>query len=662
MLSPDSDIESVTFQHAAIRGWDDIVVRRANNHVDFIQVKHTRDDNTLTFGDLVRKDKDSDQSLLGALFSGWQEIAKKHGSGILVLYTNRASGGPGTSALGVRRPALAEFTTWLVSEAQRCSRLEDFQIPSDFSDAWIEWRASFKNSTEAECLDFCRALTVVTDQPNLRDCEDGLTQQLKVTFAISDSLATSLFHALTHSLRRWTTDPAFRTVRNEDVLAAIAVVDSKDLEQCAPPPPAPFFHSRTQMAEALEAMLGQPSLAPALFLCAEPGGGKTSVLSHLINRRSSDSATAVIGLRYFAFRPITPASPIIPPDSDRYVRADRLWFGLLGQLRSQLAGRLAEYGVPIRNDFIDWPAARSHVLRLAALLAAEQGRPYVIAIDGLDHAARAVRSSKEDAVAFFDSLPSPEELHGSNVTVLLAGQPPESYPEYPPWLRTHHPLVCRIDLPGLELEDIKQLLDQPDSALPLDERAGAAQVIRDLCAGNTLESVFAACEALLCTSAEDTRHRLTDRQCRSGLQTYYENIWSHARTTIAGVPPSAMEALAAALAKCRERITAQWLTSVFAIPAMHASDWQTVLTAILPLVATDSGGVRVRHNDVRLFLHAKLASLTNDSRSNLLQLLGDSLQSTRFRSFGSSLIIAEPSGQSRPRSRLGGMLHCRVGV
>jgi hypothetical protein len=101
----------------------------------------------------------------------------------------------------------------------------------------------------------------------------------------------------------------------------------------APPPPAPFFPSRDFLLRELEKALKAPNGSPVVFLCAEPGAGKTSVVSQLANRRVDNPFDGAICLRYFAFRPITPDSPLIPPDADHFVQADRLWFSLLSQLR-----------------------------------------------------------------------------------------------------------------------------------------------------------------------------------------------------------------------------------------------------------------------------------------------------------------------------------------
>ena len=163
------------------------------------------------------------------------------------------------------------------------------------------------------------------------------------------------------------------------------------------------------MANELEALLEASDSFPVVFLTGDPGSGKTSVLSWLANRRPDTPFNSLIGLRFFCFEPIRPESPFIAPDSSR-VRPDDLWFSLLTQLREGLRGRLRALGVPLRNDLLSWQQARQHVLRLASTVSVELGRPFVIVVDGIDHAARAAQTDTRQAIEFLGSLPSPDEF------------------------------------------------------------------------------------------------------------------------------------------------------------------------------------------------------------------------------------------------------------
>src|SRR6266571_3205708 len=79
MLRPESGIESVSFQVAGVKGWDDVVIRYKDGRRDLIQVKHSRVGRNITFGDLVGTDNEH-ESLLGSLFAGWKTMKLKPGT------------------------------------------------------------------------------------------------------------------------------------------------------------------------------------------------------------------------------------------------------------------------------------------------------------------------------------------------------------------------------------------------------------------------------------------------------------------------------------------------------------------------------------------------------------------------------------------------------
>ena len=72
MLNPDSHIRYVELQKDVQLGLDDVVVTYDDGTTRFIQVKHTRAEDNLTFGDLVST-KETKSSLLGELASSWSK-------------------------------------------------------------------------------------------------------------------------------------------------------------------------------------------------------------------------------------------------------------------------------------------------------------------------------------------------------------------------------------------------------------------------------------------------------------------------------------------------------------------------------------------------------------------------------------------------------------
>lgn len=621
MLQPDSEIRSVSFQVSGIKGWDDVVVQFANRKREFIQAKHSRIGDTITFGDLVGVDENG-KSLLGELFSAWKKMKLDGENEKCVIYTNRSAGDRvGRSSAGIDRPPLFKFIVWLKSQLDSVADVKNFYPPDEWRAAWSEWLGQLNAGSEIEQLRFLKSLEVRANQEELLDLEKTVVSSLADVFQIPLERARPLMQALDSALRRWTT--THEKVTAEDVFDAMALDDDLELEHRAPPPPAPFFQSRQKSLDQIESSLRDRGGPPILFLCAEPGAGKTSLISQLVNRRVVEALHGTIALRYFAFRPITPESPLVPPDADYFIQADRLWFSFLSQLRAGLRGKLREYQVPLRNILLTWNEARSHVLRIAKRLGGEMEQPFVIAIDGIDHAARAMRYENSQAKHFFSSLPSPTEIGESPIRILLAGQPADSYPEYPSWLQSENSQVKKLSIGQLEGEDILSLLRNVKGLIPVSQEGAVVEVISRATGRNTLAVVFAVEESRTCNSVAELYERLTQRKLEEGLQEYYNSIWRHALTHIERLPIGAEIALASALCLTSERITGTLMTSAFGSLGLSCEQWNILIGFLGPLVVLDPDGFRVLHNDVRVSLHGMLASKPEFSRRQGASMLAD---------------------------------------
>lgn len=621
MLRPESGIKSVSFQVTGGKGWDDVVVNYADNRSDFLQIKHSRVGKSITFGDLVSADDQGD-SLLSSLYAAWLALPTKDEKSRCILFTNRANGeSTGRSSNGVLRPPLFKFISWLKPELLRVNSLDECRAPNDWVNAWREWLAQLQPGSTAERLSFLRSLEIQVNQEDLQALEVSVHEALSTTFQIPAAKARSLFQALDSALRLWTTTKERVTV--EDAFSAMALDEDIEIEHRAPPPPAPFFPSRQTVLEKIEAALKDEKRGPIVFLCAEPGAGKTSLLSQLANSRVADAFQGIVGLRYFAFSPITPDSPLIPPDADHFVRPDRLWFCLLSQLRQGLKGKLCAYQVPLRNSLLTWPEARTHVLRLSERLGGELGRPFAIVVDGIDHAARAMRYEASQAKEFFDSLPTPDEIGDKPLRLLLAGQPPEFYPEYPSWLRATHPRVERLGIGRLDETDIRIQLRETRSTLAVSHEDVTVRLIETTTHGNTLAVVFAVQESRSCSSLEELQAHLDSRHLGDGLQSYYRAIWEHALACVAAPPVGLEVALATALCLTPERLNNHLMASAFAPLQLSTEQWQILLSSLGPLIVEEADGFRVLHNDVRVFLHGVLAGQPMAARQQAASMLAN---------------------------------------
>lgn len=639
MLNSDSGIASVEFQQSGMKGWDDVVVRFRDGSAHYYQVKHTRAGNNLTFGSLVLQEKGV--SLLSSLFDAWKEVGGGSRNTKFIVHTNRDAGQrASTSEDGIKRPPLSKFTEWLKKSLGDVSTISAVIPAEEWKPAWNEWLFQL-NGTEQEQYDFLTTLAFDASRDDSPEIEEQLIGMLQANFTTSRDKAFGLYQGLTTGLRLWTTNRFDRPVEIEDVLQALSLAQESADEEPAPPPPAPFFSSRQTFLNDIIAALG--SGPKVVFLCGEPGAGKTSLVSSLTMRRTDRSMSGLVGLRYFAYRPITVESPIIPADADKYVQPERLWYTLLSQLRRGLRGRLRQHRVPVRNDLISWSQAREHVLRIADELGRELGREFVIVVDGIDHAARASRYDSSASKGFFDSLPGPDELASKAVRLLVAGQPPAAYPEYPRWLTTDRADVRRLDVGKLDDDDIRLLLSSANAALVKAAGEAIVRLVRAKTGANTLATVFAADESRHCRTLNDLSQRLETRRLKDGLIQYYNAIWTHAVT---GTESAALP-LASIFFVARERVTVKILSTAFASLGLGEFGWQRMLNSLEPLLMSDKAGYRVRHNDVRVFLHSTLEG-SNSVREAAMSLIFDyyrTVAPNRLAAHRSALHLARESGR-----------------
>ncbi|WP_082820126.1 ATP-binding protein [Desulfuromonas sp. DDH964] len=603
MLNPDSDIDAVAFQKDGIKGWDDIVIRFSSGHQDYYQVKHSRPRSNLTFSDLVSKGE-SGTSLLGSLSSAWHKMGLCGTDTSCILITNRSAGTRSSrSKSGTFFPPLARFIEHLSAELGTVTSLEAIRIPDEWGDAWDLWLTEMGDIAPDEKLHFLRAVTISTEAPQLDEMQDGLASSLSATLGITNYQAVPLVRNLLSALLHWTTSlrGTKEWVTAEDVLESLAESEPDIFGYCDVPTPMPFFPSREAAVDEITDLLTSNSEHQIVFLEADPGSGKTSVVSRIVNQRADNYSKLIVDIRYYAYRPITPDSPALSADADRSASSESLWYSLLSQIRERLRGRLLQLRVPVRNHFITPDQARDHVLRLSSFLAQEKHAPFVIVIDGIDHAARAHRKGLP---SLMQSLPAPEAIP-KGVRILIAGQPATGYPEYPIWLRSRHELVASIGLGPLEIQDTHLLLSSSTTRIPADDLEHVARLIHDIAGGNTLAAVFSVAEAERCQTLDELQGRLTKRQLHSGVHAYYQAIWTAA---IPASPTGISLYLSAVLCILKERITGTIMHQAFPAWGKPAPEWDAILSSLEPLVVHDEGGFRVRHNDIRVFLERELST------------------------------------------------------
>ena len=75
MLNPDNQIKNVVLQSDESQSLDDVVITYENGMKDFIQVKHTREDDKVSYSDMI--EGDLKKSYLYKYSSEWKEMEKK---------------------------------------------------------------------------------------------------------------------------------------------------------------------------------------------------------------------------------------------------------------------------------------------------------------------------------------------------------------------------------------------------------------------------------------------------------------------------------------------------------------------------------------------------------------------------------------------------------
>lgn len=601
MLDPDSPIVGVTLQADGQKGLDDVVVRYTDNRLKLVQVKHSRIGEALTFGDLIER-VNGDASLLEKIARAWKSAQDQYGEECHpIIVTNRPLGiraGRSGSDDSVARPPLARFLAEVIGQAREVESLAEIEVPTQWEAAWRkEWLAHLQElGPSTVILQFLQLLTVQGSWPDQGTLVDRIEERLAALFGVERKVAHHFLVKLDHALRKWATSRrgSVAEVSREAVYEVLCLEFDVPIGEHHFPPPEPFVDSRRLLGDHIAQLLCNRT-APIVFLVGQPGSGKTAITSYLANRREP-----VIDLRFHAFRPITPENQLLPIDIGRTTSARALWSDLLLQVRANAQGRLAELNVPVHAGSLSEDALRDNVLRICEELGEREGRTIVIAIDGIDHAARAGVSSD----SFLSSLPHPD-LIPPRVALMIGGQPPDDYPQYPAWLRNPGAGVCRIDVTPLAPTDTLTLVTARLPTVSEAEQESVARDIDNACEGNTLSTVFAIEEAVLCAlDLAELPKRLSERKMSAGVGGYYEIIWN---ASIAGMPAHIASArVAACLCMMPSRVDAAALQHVLTEPRLTQSQLVELLRSLRPLVVEEEGGFRVFHNDVRVFLTGRL--------------------------------------------------------
>lgn len=605
LLDEDSEVLGVAFQLHGTKGWDDVGVRLRDGRTRLLQMKHSRSGGRLTFGDLVTGESENSPSLLRILTRAWQSESEQRGNVECVLTTNRSAG----SNWYQGRPPLTDFFEKVKSRVAGKASLDDVNWHGEdtrYPNAWENFLQELSDLKQSEKLGFLQSFNIRTDAPDLLELEVQIRERLSVLTSLPPSSINGLFNALLANLSKWTcqTRRENEWIDREALRAYLASDEDVPpwLGQCEVETPEPFFPSRNPVVNTLRASLLSSDRAHKVdFLSAEPGAGKTSCISKLARTGAVLWKEQCVSIRFYAYRPIRPGQPDMGGDLGIGVRPEALWLGLLWQIRDHLRRThlLAELRVPVWLDGMSWQVAREHVLRIADALGSRWDRPFVVCVDGIDHAARARRKHLPE---FLQTLPPPDAIP-AHVRFLLAGQPADAFPEYPFFLRYKHRAVHVHPIELLADEDLSILWRAAKPRLPENVDYTLIRLLAEKAQRRTLTTVYAVEDIRESATLEDAAKVLDARPLADSLHDYYETIWSAATGNAVDEPR-----LAATFALLRERPTGDLMASAFSQLGKSASEWTDILRKLRPLVRETAEGFEMVHNDLRVHLDDRLAN------------------------------------------------------
>lgn len=623
LLNPDSNVIGVTLQASQQQGLDDVVVKYADKKLECIQVKHTRKDSSLTYTFLFCDHTDNGKNKPACIkeySDDWKKIKDQYKQCIPIMYTNRGIGNRSYTppkGKGYRRPALNKFWPELKKELDVAESISDIQFAAmvNHSSKSIHelgemYKIAFSNIlqkmpalTDSEKLIFLKEFQIYSDENNdLDNLKELVNNKLASLLKVDIHQCEKYHNRLLRGLTDWTISTRFQEeITKEQVRTVLGLKKDELVGEHYLATEEPFFESRKQWIIDLENEILSLNKG-TFFISGEPGAGKTNIISYIANENDS-----IIVSRFHAFKPMQVEYDVMPADEGLYSPED-FWKNTLIQIRDKFEGCLEEYNVPVAVEaYNSIDALRKEVLRLAYCLYEKTSKPTVIAVDGIDHTARAGRKN-----TFLNTLPSPSRLP-TGVIFILAGQPYSNNNDYPLWIRDDE--VITKTVPPLIKDDIGQLLQKDNVVFDDASIDETAEYILTVTKGNTLSVMYAVYDARCHHTIRDYEKYITERKLANGIDAYYNYIWESALERWDEQYIHVDIVLSGIMTLLNRGITLQLLLSLIKdsikITDIQLASW---LQSLEPLIVKNDKGFYVTYiNDVRLFL-IKRFELAGESR------------------------------------------------
>lgn len=594
MLS-NSSIESVTLQSSDFQSLDDVVVKFNDGSIINIQVKHTDDDNNMTYSFLESKEA------LQNWAKEWKNEKENYVIKEIRIVSNKKWGKNKSNGK-------CSFSTFVSNVLPQLKKQYSFISTDASENKAIKW---FKNKIDIigdDASEFTKILSF-EQAPNLVGLEEELKELLKVILGADKNKAVDIaLEKLRAELQTWSTSRRKKQeIFREDVYRVLCS-PSQTIPQYELYPEKPILPSRVKYAYKFISLV-ENSEKNLIFLQGAPGAGKTNFVSYLAQLKNT-----IVDFRYYTYLPVNRELPVYSDDEGFY-NGKTLWCSILQQLKVNLEklNLLSELKFPLIYDYLTVTELRECVLKFLPTYAQILEKNCYIFIDGLDHAAR----SDDARNSFLSQIPTTQEI-GDKVKFILIGQPVND--KYPNWL-VNNQTIEYCELPSLEERDIVSLLKSENVDIQDIDINTFTNSIMNVVGRNILNVLFAIYEVkkLHKSNSFDEIIEQLEKRCLNGhINRYYDWIISSIEQSLD------LYKLETIFAYSSRKIS---VSDLAVMCGKDTIEIEYILNKLYPLVIADDFGYAPFHNDVRLYFKESIR--TNSNYNSISKFIFSSIQNNK---------------------------------
>ena len=471
------------------QGIDDIVIERQDDKIDYIQVKFTpspyKEENSFSWDWLLTKSGKTarSRSILKKIFDAVQEVeAEKMGD--ITLLTNKIPN----------------------HEIENC--LKDGKIIYDLIDQNIQAEIKLQLGSEHLARTFFETLDVKDTQKNYMELSREVRTELEKHSKIEDIDRLIVRAGEWAKFKNYPTENGW--IELHHIREVLSSKRAKPIPESFSIPENYCLPDKNFHDNILEKVLH--SSGEIISIKGEPGKGKSTYLSYLFNDLEKLDIPVI---RHHYFLSI----------DDR--THDRLSFNVIVEsLIFQIKNNFKEVDLPSNDSEKIYES-----LKICAQHYKEEGKPFVLIIDGLDHVWRDNHGDKKPLDYFFrEILPIHDNL------VLIVGTQPVDDVLLPDTLLTYSPKKDWLNLPSMTGDSIYEYLNNQIASNRLytschfdmidKETKSAALKLLEITSGYPLHVIY-SCEYIANSGNPLTDYVLNELPpCDdNNIESYYKGLW-----------------------------------------------------------------------------------------------------------------------------------------